>query len=143
MRGSTFFRFLALVALVAVFLVGGTVVYQAGIAAGLAQAAIEAGNGTTIVVPNGWHGGIGLGGFLLGLIFLFLVFGLFRAVLFGGRRGGHGRWGGPWGGDWKHADGPSGSAMHDRFAAWHREPHGEAPSGGRGTTDAPRDADPR
>jgi len=112
-------------------IVGGAValgigMYQAGLAAGVAQ-----GGGTVVapypgVVGYGWHPfGFGLGffGFLGTLLFIFLVFGLIRAVLFGGRGRG---WGGP--GRW----GPGGPGDHDHgrwqsreqyFEDWHKRQH--------------------
>ena len=65
--------------------------------------------------------GFGFGGFLIGIFFLFLFFGLIRAAFGFGRWGGHRGPGGysRWGG---HHDGP-----RDYLDAWHRERHGEAP----------------
>ena len=109
MRGSTIARVLAVVLLVAVALGIGTVVYNAGVSAGLTEAAVQAAaSGDAVAVPpyawgHGYgpyaHGpwGFGFFGILFGIFLLFLVFGLLRVAFGGGRhRGGPG--GGGWGG---------------------------------------------
>jgi hypothetical protein len=78
-------------------------VYNAGVSAGLAQAgAVGAGAAAPYVYGWGLNGlgwGFGFLGLLFPLLFLFLIFGLLRAVVGGGRRGwGHHGWdGGPTG----------------------------------------------
>jgi len=147
--------FIAFLILAAV-LVGGSVVanvaYQAGVQVAVTTAAASAPEGTVVtpVVPGygygyghgwGWHGGPGFGifGFLFGLFFLFLLFGLLRAAFGGGRHwGGPGGWGpggrGGWGnGD--HGEHPWERAARDRHEAWHREQRGE--SGDTSSTDRP------
>ncbi|HJW23219.1 MAG TPA: hypothetical protein VJ506_12385, partial [Candidatus Limnocylindrales bacterium] len=78
----------------------GVGVYNAGVSAGLAQAgAVGAGAAAPYVYGWGIHPFFGLGFGLLGLLFpilfLFLIFGLIRAAIGGGRRGwGHHGWDG-------------------------------------------------
>ena len=154
-----FIAFLILAAVV----VGGSVVanvaYQAGLSTAITTVAATAPEGTVVtpVVPGGvppygygygpgwgWHGGPGFGifGFLFGLFFLLLLFGLIRAAFGGGRRWGGpggwgpGGWGGPGGRGWghgehgEHGEHPWERAARDRHEAWHREQRGESSAGG-------------
>ncbi len=123
--------------LLAVVLIGGAIgigvtSYNAGVTAGLVQ------SGQAVVVPGGAYVGYGWGyghgpgffGFLGGLLFLFLLIGLFRAAFGGHRRG----WGGPggprgWGGDWRR------DAWEERVKETHDALHRET-SGGPGKTAA-------
>ena len=104
--------------------------YQAGLASGIAQSGTVA---APVVVPYayGWHPfgiGFGLFGFLGLVLFLFLLFGLIRAVTWGGRGWGRGGWGGRWG-----PGGPGGPGgpmqgrweehAHSTFDDWHRRAH--------------------
>ena len=150
--------------ILAAVLVGGSVVanvaYQAGVQTAVTTVAATAPEGTVVtpVVPAavpgypyygygygpgwGWHGGFSIFGFLIGLFFLFLLFGLLRAA-FGRGRG----WGGP-GGGWGYRGGPGGWSNHDHNGdrpwerqarelhdSWHRENPGEpgGPGGSGGT----------
>ena len=124
--------------LIALLVIGGGIVantaYQAGLSTAVTTAAAS---GATVVAPvpaygygygYGWHPfgfGFGILGFLFGLFFLFIIFGLIRATFWGGRRGwGSGGWGGP---------GHDGDARYDRnpwierfgpsFEEWHRQAH--------------------
>jgi hypothetical protein len=127
MRGRTFAQILLAIVLIGAAVGLGVTAYDAGVSAGLAQ------NGTVAVAPAGpyvgygWGWGIGHGfgffGFLGGLLFLFLLFGLIRAAFGGGHRrgwGGPGSWGGP--GAWRDGGGRSwedrAREVHD---AWHRD----------------------
>ncbi len=102
-------RIIAAIVLVAVLAVGGGIVattaYQAGLNTAVTTTVTD---GTTVVTPvvapyaygigYGWHPfgfGFGFFGFLFTLFFLFLVFGLIRALIFGADRGRRGGWGGP------------------------------------------------
>lgn len=149
-------RIVPAVFLVIVLVIGGGILvntaYQAGLSTAVATAA--ANGGTTVVAPAygwgygmgyGWHPfgfGFGIFGLLFGLFFLFLVFGLIRAIFWGGRRGwGPGGWGGPsgWygpGGRGPGGHGPGGYADRSRdernpwidrfgpsFEEWHRHAH--------------------
>lgn len=121
MRGRTFAQILLAIILIGAAIGLGVTAYNAGVSAGLAQ------TGTVTVAPAGpyvgyaWGWGFGHGfgffGFLGGLLFLFLLFGLIRAAFGGGHRRG---WGGP--GGW--GDG-SGRTWEERARethdAWHRE----------------------
>ena len=153
-------RIIPAILLIAVLAIGGgiiaTTAYQAGLQTAVATAD---GTGTTVVVPAygvgyGWHPfgfGFGFLGFLGALLFFVLVFGLIRAIFFGGR---HGHWdgpgwgpGGPTGPDGPGSGRPSGSRyarweaiLHQDFDEWHRGAHGPASgtdgpgAGGAGTT---------
>ena len=133
---------IGLLVLIIVVVGGGaiaTTAYQAGLSQAVttvAQGAAGAAGttGTTVVVPAygygygyGWHG-FGFFGFFGFLLVLFLVFGLIRAIAFGGRGGwgrgwkGGGRWDGP--GDHRH---PFESRAREVFTELHREAH-EGPS---------------
>jgi hypothetical protein len=135
-------RIIAAIVLVAVLAVGGGIVattaYQAGVNTAVTQAAAD---GATVVNPvvvpaygYGWHPfgfGFGFFGFLFTLFFLFIVFGLIRAIIWGGRGHRHG-WGGPgWGGSGWDPDARrdhDASKFHGRFDDWHRQAH-DAPAG--------------
>ncbi|MEO6579384.1 MAG: hypothetical protein ABIO99_10875, partial [Candidatus Limnocylindria bacterium] len=111
----------AVLLLVAVAIGAGTAVYNAGVTAGLveaAQQAAAAGDPVT-VVPGGYygwggpyaHGFFGFGfGFIFWILGIFLVIGLVRGAF------GRGRWGGPGG-----PRGPGGRG--ERVEEWHRELH--------------------
>jgi hypothetical protein len=136
--------FLIGVLVLIVVVVGGgaiaTTAYQAGLSQAVTVAQGAAGSaattGTTVVVPAygygyGWHGfggGFGFFGFFGFLLVAFLIFGLIRAIAFGGRGGwgrgwkGGGRWDGP--GDHRH---PFESRAREVFSELHREAH-EGPS---------------
>ncbi len=135
---------IGLLVLIIVVVGGGaiaTTAYQAGLSQAVttvAQGATGAAatTGTTVVVPAygygyGWHGfgwGFGFFGFFGFLLVAFLIFGLIRAIAFGGRGGwgrgwkGGGRWDGP--GDHRH---PFESRAREVFTELHREAH-EGPS---------------
>jgi hypothetical protein len=158
-------RIIPAILLIAVLAIGGgiiaTTAYQAGLQTAVTTTAVTDGTSATVVVPAygvgyGWHPfgfGFGFLGFLGALLFFFLVFGLIRAIFWGGR---HRHWDGPgWG-----PGGPTGSSgpgagrpygsryerweavLHQDFDEWHRGAHGPAsgPSGtgadagGTGTT---------
>jgi hypothetical protein len=130
MDGRGIFRFIAFLLLVGLLAVVGVNIYNAGVSAGIASdigkaiasgAPIPVGYYSGAYVGQPWGSGFGFGGFLIGIFFLFLFFGLVRAAFgfgrWGGHRGGCGysKWGG-------HHDGP-----RDYLDAWHRERHGETP----------------
>jgi hypothetical protein len=114
-------------------------VYNAGVSAGLAQAG-AVGAGAAAPYVYGWGGpflgfGFGFLGLLFPILFLFLIFGLLRAAIGGGRRWGHRGW------DAGH--GPEGwRSERERYMAdLHRRLH-EAEGSSAGvsgaSTDAPR-----
>ena len=130
-------RIVPAVLLIALLVIGGGIIantaYQAGLSTAVTTAAA---NGATVVAPvpaygygygYGWHPfgfGFGIFGFIFGLFFLFLIFGLIRAIFWGGRRG----WGGGWGGPGHHGDARYGrNPWIDRFGPsfeeWHRQAH--------------------
>jgi hypothetical protein len=115
MNGRTIFRLFLVVAIGT----AGIWAYQAGLAAGIAQ------GGGTVTYPGpgyGWHPfGIGFGffGFLGTILFLFLVFGLIRALVWGGRGPG---WRGPGRWDANHEQG-GWTSREERFERLHRRLH--------------------
>jgi hypothetical protein len=144
-------RAFAAILIVALLAIGGgiiaTTAYQAGLAANVTV--VQAGtDGTTgavvapVVVPGygygygwGWHG-FGFFGFLGALFFLFLLFGLIRFAIGGGRRGWGGKgWYGPgpggagYGGPGQHGGSPWESRAHQTFEDWHRSAHSDPASG--------------
>jgi len=120
------FRFVAALLLVGLLAVVGVSIYNAGVSAGIATdigsaiasgAPVPAGYYHGPYVGQPWGHGFGFGGFLLGLLFLFLFFGLLRAVF------GWGRWG-----HYRGDGGPSRwRSRRDYFEDWHKELHGEKP----------------
>ena len=133
-------RFLAAILLIAVLVVGGGIIATTAYQAGLSTAVTTAtGSGGTVVTPvavppygygYGWHPygfGFGIFGFLATLFFLFIIFGLIRAIFWRGGPGRRGGWGGSGGGNSR--GGWEGRA-HDTFEDWHRQAHGEAASPG-------------
>jgi len=109
--------------LVAVAIGIGTTVYNAGVTAGLTEAAQQAaasGDPAPIIRDGygyGWgapyaHGPFGFGffGIIFWILGIFLIIGLVRAV-FGGR------WGGP------GPRGPGGWGRREMVEDWHREMH--------------------
>ena len=124
-------RVVPTILLVALLVIGGGIVagvaYQAGVSTAVSTVAAPAG---TVVVPAtgygyGWHFfGPGLG-FLGSLLFLVVVLGLIRAVVFGfGRhpRDGHG-----WGPGMREAYRSRWeTGAHETFEDWHRRAHDEA-----------------
>lgn len=127
MNGRGFLRVLAVLLLVAVAAGLGTMVYNAGVNAGLDEAArLAAASGDQLPVPIGYsygyggpyaHGPFGFGffGLIFGILGIFLLIGLVRAAFGWGRWGGHGPGGrggpGGWGG------------RREMVEEWHREMH--------------------
>ncbi len=154
-------RIVPAILLIAVLAIGGGLIanaaYQAGVNTAVTTAVANGSTVAPVVLPAygygygyGWHPfgfGFGIFGLLFTLFFLFIVFGLLRAIIFGSRRGwGPGRWGGPGGpGGWGGPGGPGGPGSHghghgqgqgqghernpwiDRFGPsfeeWHRQAH--------------------
>jgi hypothetical protein len=124
-----FFRFFAFLLLVAVTIGIGAAVYNAGVTAGLDEAArIAASAGDPLPVPAFgygpyWHGpgGFGFFGFLFLIFGFFLIVGLARAAF------GWGRWNGPRG-PGGHGGGWAG--RYDRMEELHRELHKRDTSSG-------------
>lgn len=123
MDGRGFFRFIAFLLLLGLLAVAGVNIYNAGVTAGInsdigqaiaSGAPIPAGYASSAYLAHPWGAGFGFGGFLIGLFFLFLFFGLVRAAF------GWGRWGGHHGGGYGRWRG-----RHDYLDDWHRERHGE------------------
>ena len=113
-------RVFATVVLIALLVVIGIGVYNAGVTAGLAETGAAVASGAPVVYygpyighPYGW-GGFGFFGFLFGILVIFLIFGLIRAAFGFGRWGKNGR-------DWGNHHGPSGRSGY--FDEWHRRAH--------------------
>jgi hypothetical protein len=126
--GRTFGRVLAVLLLVLVAAGIGTWVYNAGVSAGLAEAAVQATASGEPVPPGAWgwghaygpyaHGpwGFGFFGILFGILLLFLVIGLVRAAF---------------GGGWGHGGPGSHHGRHAMLEEMHRDFHRrEAEAGG-------------
>jgi len=132
-------RVIAAILLIAVLAIGGgliaTTAYQAGLSTAVTTASAA---GATVVAPVvvpaygygwGWHPGFGIFGFFAALFFLFIVFGLIRAIVWRGGPGRHGGWGR---GGWSGPGGPGGPGSdrspwevraHETFDDWHRRAH--------------------
>ncbi len=120
---SGFGRFIALLVLVGLLAVAGVAVYNAGVSAGI-NSDIGQAIASGAPIPAGYysgaywgHPGFGFGGFLIGIFFLFLFFGLLRAIF------GFGRWGHHGGDDGKGRYG----GWQDRMGSWHEEQHSKGP----------------
>src|SRR6267142_90042 len=116
-------RFLSVIILA---LVVGFVGYQIGIEQNVGVA-VPAAGAPVAYYGYPYHFGFGFLGFLFPLFFLFLIFGLLRAAMWGGRGwGSHrysygsGKWGGPWASD----------EARSRIEELHKELHGEKPASG-------------
>ena len=104
----------------------GFVGYQIGIGQTIATQ-LPAAGAPVAYYGYPYHFGFGFLGFLFPLFFLFLIFGLLRAAMWGGRGwGSHrysygsGKWGGPWASD----------EARSRIEELHKELHGEKPASG-------------
>ena len=120
-NGGTIVRVFAALLLLAVVIGLGVATYNAGVSAGLAEAAqqpIASGDPTPVVPVYGYgygpyaHGPFGWGffGIFFWILGFFLLFALLRAVF------GWGRWGG-------RPRGPNGWGGGSRAEEWHRELH--------------------
>ncbi len=126
---------LAIVLILVAVAVVGNGLYRAGVARGLSDAArIAPPPPGTVPYPYYgpyWHPGpfgFGFFGFLFPLLFLFLLFGVFRAIFW--RR----HWGGPHG-EWKAG------GLPPMFEQWHRRAHespGDPGASGSGQGQGPR-----
>jgi hypothetical protein len=132
-NGRFIVRFVAVVVLLAVMAGIGVSLYNAGLATGLTQVAVQSGQPVP-VVPYGygpyWHGP-GFFGIIFWIIGFFLIIGLIRAA-FGFGRGGRGHWGH----GWDKTNGGPGSrsgwgygGRGEAIADWHRELHRREESG--------------
>jgi hypothetical protein len=141
-NGNPIVRVLAFVLLIAVAIGIGATVYNAGIAAGIAQQAVQ--SGQPVVVPYAygpyWHGGFGFFGIFFWIIGFFLIIGLLRAAFGRGRgwghrggwgAGGYGKWG--YGGPGRFGPGP-GDSREDAISEWHKELHRREESAGTGNS---------
>ena len=121
MNGRTIFGVVAVLLLVALAAGLGTLAYNAGLSAGLdeaARTAVSSGAPATVAYPYApyWHGPWGFGFFGI-----FLFIGLLRAIFGWGRWGGRGYrgWGGPGG-------------RREMVEDWHRELHRREDAGRAG-----------
>jgi hypothetical protein len=154
-------RILAAIVLVAVLALAGGLIastaYQAGVNTAVTTATASGAAVAPVVVPGYGYGygygyglhpfgfGFGIFGFLGTLLFLFIVFGLIRAIFWRGGYGRHGGWGrGGWGGP-GGPGGPGGSGQshwetkaNETFEDWHRRAHASTAGGpGSGPTTPP------
>jgi hypothetical protein len=122
------FRFIAFLLVVGLLAGVGITIYNAGVSAGIATdvgnaiasgAPVPAGYYYGPYVGQPWSHGFGFGGFLIGIFFLFIFFGLLRAAFGSGRRGHHGGSGSSRFG--RH------SGWNEYMGSWHEEQHGKAP----------------
>jgi hypothetical protein len=152
-------RLFAAILLIAVLAIGGGAIastaYQAGLSTAVTTTTAAGGTVVTqpIVVPAyaygygyGFHGfgfGAGILGFFGTLLFIFIVFALIRAIVFGGRHRGGPGWGGPGWGPGFDRDARRdhfASKFHGTFEDWHRQAHDASPGStqtGPGTTGGP------
>lgn len=135
MNARGFFGFLAGLVVIGLLVALGVGVYQAGIAQGIVDAGrYPAGAGVPVGgYGYGWHGGPGIFGILIGIFFLFLIFGLIRAAFARGRGYGPG-WGHGYG--WGPGGGTGPEAWREeregRIADLHRRLHEEGDGGTSG-----------
>jgi hypothetical protein len=152
-------RIIAAIVLVALLALGGGVIastaYQAGVNTAVTTATASGAAVAPVVVPGYGYGygyglhpfgfGFGIFGFLGTLLFLFIIFGLIRAIFWRGGYGRHGGWGrGGWGGP-GGPGGPGGSGpsrwetkANETFEDWHRRAHASSAGGpGSGPTTPP------
>lgn len=101
----------------------GVVGYQIGIDQNVA-AQLPAAGAPVAYYGYPYHFGFGFLGFLFPLFFLFLIFGLLRAAMWGGRGG----WGHRYGSG--SMRGPWGDEARSRIEELHKELHGEKPASG-------------
>ena len=146
-------RIIPAILLVAVLAIGGgliaTSAYQAGLSTAVTTVTATGGTVVTpVIVPAYSYGyggspfgfGFGIFGFLATLFFLFIVFGLLKAIFFRGGPGRRGGWGpggpGGYGHDQNgHGRSPWEARAHETFDDWHRSAHGDL-------TDPPTPVDP-
>ena len=122
-----FGRFIAFLVLLGLVAVAGVAVYNAGVTAGI-NSDIGQAIASGAPIPAGYYsgaywghpGGFGFGGFLIGLLFLFLFFGLVRAIF------GFGRWGHHGGAGYSKFGRHGG--WNEYMGSWHEEQHGKAPN---------------
>jgi hypothetical protein len=116
-------RLLFVIVLLVAVLGVGVLAYNMGLAQGVAQSAQLSDGAPLRTLPYMFFPrlfGFGLGGVIIGLFGLFLIFGLARRLMWGGSR--HGWWmrGGP--GGW--SDDPIHAAhIPPFFEEWHRQAH--------------------
>jgi hypothetical protein len=145
MSARGLFGFLAGLLVVGLLVGLGVGVYQAGIAQGIVDAGRFPAGANVPVAGYGWHGGPGIFGIVLGIFFLFLIFGLIRAAFWRGRGSGPG-WGHSshgWGPGW--SGGPGGEGAFEgwrdererRIADLHRRLHEEDGGGVSGSGSGP------
>ena len=136
----------AIILLVAVLAIGGgiiaTTAYQAGVATAVtttAAATAAPSSPRSSSPPTGTAGagtrfGFGFFGFLVALFFLFIVFGLIRAIVWAAAAA-VGGWGGRLGRPRRlgpttapATDAPLGGPRHETFDDWHRQAHDDPPA---------------
>jgi hypothetical protein len=139
MRGTRF-GFIGIFVSLLIAAVAGVIGYNVGLSAGIATTGDA---GATHVVYAPWGFGFGGFGLIFGILFLVLIFSLFRRAAWGGWGGGYGRggrggYGGP-GPDHARMPGPMEPALDD----WHRRAHGDSPSTGEANSGTREPSQPR
>jgi hypothetical protein len=115
----SFARTLAVLILLSIV---GVIGYQIGIGQNIA-AQIPAAGAPVAYYGYPYHFAFGFLGFLFPLFFLFIIFGLLRAAMWGGRGwGGHHKYG------YGQMRGPWGDEARTRIEELHKELHGEKPA---------------
>ena len=107
----------------------GYLAYNAGVSAGVAQAADLPEAELPPAAYGPYYGlrpfgiGFGLFGCLVPLLILFLLFGGLRMLFAPWRMGPWGRWGRGWG--WRHKDPERWERFREQAERWHEEMHGQ------------------
>lgn len=119
-------RIIPAIFLIVVLFIGGGIIANTAYQAGVTAAVTSAGGATTVVVPAGYGWGFGAGfgffGFIGALLFLFIVFGLIRAVFFGMGHRSHS--GGGWSPEMRDkVRGRWETGAHETFDDWHKRAH--------------------
>lgn len=135
MERSTARRLLFAIVLIAGLVLVGVYAYNAGVTAGLAEGSRVLAPGDRVASPyiypgvHGYGPGFGFFGFFGALLFFLLLFGLLRAIFWGGPRG---SWQG--GGRWRDGRGSWSAGAPPMFEEWHRRMH-EGGEAGESTRD--------
>lgn len=131
MNGRSIASFLFSLIVVGILVAIGVGIYQAGVAQGVIDAGrFPAGAAVPVAGYGGYHdGGFGFLGLLFPLLFLFLIFGVLRAIFWRGRGWGHhGYYGRGW-------DRGPGWDRESAIADWHKRLHDA--DGDAGTSGTP------
>ena len=128
MRG---FGFVGALAFLVLLLIAGAIGF--GLGAGSAPATVPAAGAPVVYYGHVGWGGFGFFGFFLFIILIFVVIGIFRRAMWGGRHGYSGYWKHGYGHGWYGAKGdqadwagkPVPPFADEMLQRWHRDAHGE------------------